>query len=112
MWNRTYKTFKILHKKWKVLSMGRKMCHNHYFYPIHVLTFSMNNIFQETSEASCRHVLLYTEILSKREEILKLVKIVLAIQWLDCKIHDGLFENFEKMSFQLKPLDYAKNFVG
>jgi len=53
MCNKKYKNFKNLHKKRKALPVGGKVCHTHYFYPIHMLNFSMNTIFQQTSEASC-----------------------------------------------------------
>lgn len=72
MCNKRYKNLKNLHKKWKVLPMGSKMCHSNYFHPIHMLTFSLNTIFQQTLEASCGCVLIYTDLLRKHEEGLKL----------------------------------------
>ncbi len=54
--------------------MGTKICHNHYFHPIHILTkFPMNTIFQQTLEAYFLCVPIYTKIFSKREGRLKLV---------------------------------------
>jgi len=53
--------------------VGRETCHNHYFYPMHMLMSLMDTAFEQTLEAPFGCVLVRIDLLSKREEGLKLV---------------------------------------
>ena len=73
MCNKKYKNLNNLHKHLKVFPVGRNMCHNNYFHPIHILTSLLERIIIQSSKPSCECTFFSVILLSKHKKRLKLV---------------------------------------